>query len=57
MRVEEFDELDVQKTQIARKTARKNQTPLVRLQNAITGIQGAQLTDDEIVQKFVTKEE
>ena len=57
MRVEEFDELDVQKTQIARKTARKNQTPLVRLQNAITGIQGAQLTDDEIFQKFVTKEE
>ena len=57
MRVEEIDDFDIQKTQIAKKAARKTQTPMQRLQNALTGTYGATLTNDEIVRKFVAQEE
>ena len=42
---------------MAKKAVRKTQTPMQRLQNALTGIQGAKLTADEIVKKFVSQEE
>ena len=57
MRVEEFDEFDTQKAAIAKKAIRKTQTPLQRVQNALTGTIGGSLTTDEIVSKFVAQEE
>ena len=56
MRVEEIDTYDERQAQIAKQAVRKTQTPLFRLQNALTGGQGAYLTTDEIVRKFVTQE-
>ena len=57
MRVEEFDEFDTQKAAVAKMAVRKTQTPLQRIQNALTGTIGAKLTADEIVTKFVAQED
>jgi len=57
MRVEEIDDYDTQKMQLAKKEARKTQTPLQRLQNALLGTPGANLSIEEIVTKFVSQEE
>ena len=57
MRVEEIDDYDTQKMQLAKKEARKTQTPLQRLQNALLGTPGANLSTEEIVTKFVSQEE
>jgi len=42
---------------MAKKAARKTQTPLQRLQNALLGMQGTTLSTEEIVKKFVSQEE
>ena len=57
-KVEEIDGFDSQEAYIAKKAVRKSQTPMQRLQNALTGQQGGvNLSTNEMVRKFVAQEE